>query len=163
MEKYSILTNQGLLGYAVAFIIEVIACGGEEMHDDEVFFDSDVINSMNDSEKKKPPYHIGFNDYRFHWEYHAFRLNGYVIDIMTCFPDYDDGLIACPRDMMRPLLYNKNHPDNIFMLDNPLTFTIRIQHEATGHTLSAMSIAYENFQKAYDKVYHTLDKLASID
>lgn len=158
MEKYFCKT---LFNMASDFITGVYARGGVKMEDTEIFFNTETIARMNEEENAHS-YNIGGTRYHFYYEYNSFKLNGYLIDIMTCFPENDDGLIVCPREMMCPVLYHEDMPYEVFMTRTPFAFTIRIQEDTTGYTLAAMSIAYDDFAKAFSNVVEALDKIASI-
>lgn len=158
MEKYTVCALRTL---AENFIEDVKSRGGHDMNDNEVFFDTETLNHMNEREDSRT-FNICGTRYHFHYDYHAFELGDWVIDVLTCFPKEGDNIIVCPKDLVCPVLYQEDKPYEVCMTRTPMAFTIRIRAKANDYTAESMSICYEKFRRAYENVYLELDKIAPI-
>lgn len=159
MEKYFVSSIRTL---ADEFINEVKARGGKEMNDSDLFFDTETICQINAKEEANPCDIFG-TSYTFFFDYHAFELNGFNIEIGTMLPKNDDGLIISPQSLMPPLVYHKDKPDDVFNHFTPFIFAINITEKETGYLRFSMSLKYDNFSKIYSDAFKKLDKIAQIN
>lgn len=158
MEKYFASSIRTL---ADEFINEVKARGGKEMCDSDLFFDAETVHQINAKEEATPRDIFG-NSYTFFFDYHAFELNGFNIEVRTMLPKNDDGLIISPRSLMPPLIYHKDKPNDEFNHFTPFVFAIHITEK--GHLIFSMRLNdSDDFSKIYSEAFEKLDKVAPIN
>lgn len=157
MEMYSPSTIRVL---AEEFANEVKFRGGKEISDSDLFFDAETVRQINAKEEATPRDIFG-NSYTFFFDYHAFELNGFNIEIRTMLPKNDDGLIISPRSLMPPLVYHKDKHGDVFNHFTPFIFAIHITENK--HLIFSMHLNDdENFSKICSDAFNKLDKIAPI-